>query len=201
MIYIMGMLKKVLENNYIESGLWLLTLIPSYPRYWGYRQKYDIHDSFHFNGAGIRFQGEGEIFIGKGSYLGEQSFLNADEGCSINIGENCALGHYIRIYTSNYTADQDFGEKPRSLQKGNVEIGDNVWIGAFTLITEDTIIGRNAVIGAHATVTNDIPPHSIAVGSPAKVVGFKSYLSENDIDNFVEEYPAAISEQSASLNS
>lgn len=189
------MIRRTLANHYVESGLRWLTSVPSRLRYAGYRHKYDLHDDFQITRGGTQFKGDGEISIGAGSYLGRHSFIYAHEGYSVTIGKNCPMSHYVRIYTSNYTADQNFGEKPLSHRRGDVEIGDNVWICAFSLITEDTTIGDGAVIGANSVVTHDIPPYGIAVGSPAKVVDFKSSVSERRIRELVEEHPKAISEK------
>lgn len=186
------MMERVLANHYVESGLRLLGSLPSRLRYAGYRHEYDLHEDFRITKGGTEFRGDGEISIGAGSYLGGHSLIYAHEGYSVTIGENCPMSHYVRIRTLNYDADQDFGEKPLSNRKGNVEIGDGVWICAFTVITEGTRIGDGAVIGAQSTVVRDIPPHSIAAGSPAKVVDFKSAASETDVRRYVEEYPESV---------
>jgi acetyltransferase-like isoleucine patch superfamily enzyme len=54
--------------------------------------------------------------------------------------------------------------------KGNVTIGNDVWIGTEALIISGVTVGHGAVIGARAVVTRDVPPYSIVVGNPAKVV-------------------------------
>jgi acetyltransferase-like isoleucine patch superfamily enzyme len=54
--------------------------------------------------------------------------------------------------------------------KGGVEIGSDVWIGHGVFIGDGVKIGDGAVIGAHSVVTRDIPPYSIAVGNPARVI-------------------------------
>ena len=54
--------------------------------------------------------------------------------------------------------------------KGNVVIGNDVWIGTETIIMSGVIIGDGAVIGARAVVTKNVPPYTIVAGNPAKVV-------------------------------
>ena len=54
--------------------------------------------------------------------------------------------------------------------KGDTVIGNDVWIGQNVTIMPGVHIGDGAIIGANATVASDIPPFSIAVGNPAKVI-------------------------------
>ena len=51
-----------------------------------------------------------------------------------------------------------------------VHIGENVWIGAGTIIVPGVTIGKNSVIGAGSVVVKDIPDNVVALGTPAKVI-------------------------------
>ena len=51
-----------------------------------------------------------------------------------------------------------------------VIIEDDVWIGTRVTILKGVTVGKGAIIGACSVVTKDVPPHSIVVGNPAKVV-------------------------------
>lgn len=64
-------------------------------------------------------------------------------------------------------------------KKGKIIIGDNVFIGANSLILYDVHIGDNVIIGAGSVVVNDIPSNSVAVGCPCKVV--------DDFDSFYQK--------------
>jgi len=164
----------------IEYGRWQYI-------YQKYREKYEIHPTFKFNGPGISLYGEGRIILGANSYIGRYSSIQSYAGCKVEIGKNCAISHYVMIYTANRIADQDFS-KSKKIKTGNVYIGDNCWIGAHVFINQGVSIGENAVVGAHSVVTKNIPPHSIAVGVPAKVIKFKSYLSEDEIKELAKRY-------------
>lgn len=61
----------------------------------------------------------------------------------------------------------------------SVNIGRDVWIGAGTIVLGGVTIGEGSVIGAGSVVTKDIPPYSIAVGSPARRVGSR-FSSESE---------------------
>lgn len=62
---------------------------------------------------------------------------------------------------------------------GRVIIGNNVFIGAESVVLPGVTIGNNVVIGANSTVTHDIPNNSVAVGSPARVIStLDTYLEK-----------------------
>jgi len=72
-------------------------------------------------------------------------------------------------------------KKPRF--KGNVSIGNDVWIGMNATILSGVHIGDGAVIAAGAVVTCDIPPYAIAGGVPAKVIKYRfdRRITENPV--------------------
>jgi maltose O-acetyltransferase len=51
-----------------------------------------------------------------------------------------------------------------------VVIGDNVWLGSRVMVLKGVTIGENSVVAAMSVVTKSIPPNSIAVGNPARVI-------------------------------
>lgn len=81
----------------------------------------------------------------------------------------CATTYPFNIMGGNWN-----GSLPPSLAelpyKGDTVIGNDVWIGQNVTIMPGIHIGDGAIIGANATVASDIPPYSVAVGNPARVV-------------------------------
>lgn len=62
----------------------------------------------------------------------------------------------------------------------NTRIGDQVFIGAGTIVLPGVLIGNNVVIGAGSVVTKDIPDNSVAMGNPARVIkSLDVFLDEN----------------------
>ena len=57
--------------------------------------------------------------------------------------------------------------------KGNINIENDVWIGAYSTIMSGVKIGNGAVIGASSVVTKDIPPYAIVAGNPAKIIKYR----------------------------
>ena len=68
--------------------------------------------------------------------------------------------------------------------KGPVTIGNNVWIADNVMILSGVSVGDGAVLGAGSIVTKDVPPYSVAVGSPARVI--KKRFSEEIIEQLLE---------------
>jgi acetyltransferase-like isoleucine patch superfamily enzyme len=57
--------------------------------------------------------------------------------------------------------------------KGNVVIGNDVWIGFGAIILSGVTIGDGAAIGACSVVTRDVPPYAIAAGNPAQIIRYR----------------------------
>jgi acetyltransferase-like isoleucine patch superfamily enzyme len=104
----------------------------------------------------------------------------------VHIGANhhVELGNNVLVASKVYISDHGHGSyvgadqsspdtapAARPLTTGHaVVIEDNVWIGESASVLAGVRIGRGSIIGANAVVTSDIPPYSIAVGVPARVI-------------------------------
>ena len=93
----------------------------------------------------------------------------------IEIGDNVTMAPRVHILCHDASTKQHLG----FTKIGRVTIGDNVFIGAESVVLPGVTIGSNVVIGANSTVTHDIPENSVAVGSPARVVcTLEEYLAK-----------------------
>jgi acetyltransferase-like isoleucine patch superfamily enzyme len=112
----------------------------------------------------------GEVFIEDSVHIGQNCFL--DGTGKLKIGKDSLLGPNIVFFTGNHDfKDPDI---PIRLQGGiqqPIVVEEDVWIGANVVVLGNVTIGKGSVIGAGSVVTGDIPPYSIAFGSPAKVIG------------------------------
>jgi acetyltransferase-like isoleucine patch superfamily enzyme len=112
----------------------------------------------------------GRIKIGGGSFLNLGVMVAAVE--FVEIGRHCMFANGCYVSDGNHRFDDP--DKPVPWQgfttKGPTIIGDNVWCGANVVITSGVTIGERCVIGANSVVTADLPPFSIAAGSPARVL-------------------------------
>lgn len=98
----------------------------------------------------------------------------------IEIGNNVLMASKIFISDHNhghYRGEQQAlpatppAERPLTDDQ-QVIIGDNVWLGEFVSVLPGSVIGAGAIIGSNSVVSGVIPPETIAVGAPAKVVKF-----------------------------
>ncbi|MET1056987.1 MAG: acyltransferase [Pedobacter sp.] len=118
--------------------------------------------------------GVGDVYIGNQSVIGI--------GCTVigpvNIGNNVIMAQNIVISGLNH--GYELIDIPPSEQKtvtSLITVMDDVWVGANCVITAGVTIGKHAVIGAGSVVTKNVPPYSVSVGNPARVV--KLYNFEN----------------------
>ena len=114
-----------------------------------------------------------DIVIGDGCRFGERNHITAVN--RITIGNHLLTGSYVLISdnahgsTSVDMLDVPPLERPL-VSKGEVRIGDNVWIGDKACILSGVQIGNNVIIGANSVVTKNVPDNCVAAGIPAKVI-------------------------------
>jgi acetyltransferase-like isoleucine patch superfamily enzyme len=103
--------------------------------------------------------------------IGDRTFVNY--GCDIaatglvSIGADCMIGTHVSIIDNDFHELVDRHRMPISKP---VIIGDNVWIGNRAIILPGVTIGDGSVVGAGAVVVHDVPPGTLVVGNPARVV-------------------------------
>lgn len=87
-------------------------------------------------------------------------------GITIAIGDDCAIAPGVTVYTAGH----DYKTLELKDTAASVKIGSNVWVGGNATILPGVTIGDGAVIGAGAVVSADVPPWTVALGVPARVV-------------------------------
>ncbi len=111
------------------------------------------------------------ITIGNRVALNTGVIVNADCGGRISIGNDVLLGPGVVLRAASHCfKDLNVPIRDQGHVPGVIVIEEDVWLGANVVVLPDVRIGRSSVVGAGSVVTKDIPPFSVAVGVPAKVI-------------------------------
>ncbi len=118
----------------------------------------------------VKFAYPEHISIGDYSDIGSQTHIYAGMESKITIGNNTLIGPFVFITSDSFSKSKFELTKPHSGHQADIEIGDNVRIGAHSIILPGVHVGNNIAIGAGSVVTKDIPSGKIVAGNPAKII-------------------------------
>lgn len=130
------------------------------------------------------FKGKSRITVDDFTYgLETLTILEWGEGASLTIGKFTSIAMYceiqlggnhrhdwISMYPFGHLYGAELGRDTYSghpMSKGDVKIGNDVWIGRKARIMSGVTIGDGAVVGAYSVVTKDVKPYEIVAGNPA----------------------------------
>mgnify|MGYP000848078981 CR=1 FL=1 len=140
----------------------------------------------------VSFRNAERIRIGDGSHIGEFSLLWAGNSTGrITLGRKALLAPHVMITASNYGVERGTPVMDQAKIERDVVIGDDVWLGAYSVVTAGVTIGGGAIVGAGAVVTRDVPPFAIVGGVPAKVIGWRPHASADADADPAPEAPVA----------
>lgn len=116
---------------------------------------------------------EPSIVIGHDCRIGGYNQISSCK--KITIGDGLLTGRFVYIGDNAHGGlswdEASIPPAERALNsKGEIKIGNNVWIGDKVTILGNVTIGDNVIIGANAVVTHDVPSNCVAAGNPAKIV-------------------------------
>ncbi len=119
---------------------------------------------------------------GKNIHVGSHVIINMNctfvDNNRIDIGNRVLIASDVKIYTATHSTNpavRNHSGHPNPAYwcctySRPVRIEDEAWIGGGAILLPGVTIGRGSVIGAGAVVTRDVPPYSVAVGNPARVI-------------------------------
>ena len=111
--------------------------------------------------------GVGDILIGNRSRIGIGSTVIGP----VFIGDNVKIAQHVTLSGLNHNyLDVDIPIASQGIRVQPITIEEDVWIGANSVVLAGITIGKHSVIGAGSVVNRDIPPFSVAVGNPVKIV-------------------------------
>jgi acetyltransferase-like isoleucine patch superfamily enzyme len=127
--------------------------------------------------------------------------IGLGEGTTLNIGKFCSIAEDITIFIGAYhrmdwISTYPFGHVNTDIfpkvkkgnghphSKGDVNIGNDVWIATGAVILSGVNVGDGAVIAAYSVVTKDVPPYTIVAGNPAKEI--RKRFDDETIDKLLK---------------
>ncbi|TAK01687.1 MAG: acyltransferase [Chloroflexota bacterium] len=110
----------------------------------------------------------GDVSVGPHTWIGPFTLLDGSGG--LIIGEHCSISAGVHIYTHDTVAWAVSGGRVAA-QRSPVVIGGNTYIGSQAIVARGVTIGDHCVIGAGSFVNRSIPPYTVAMGTPCRVVG------------------------------
>ncbi len=121
------------------------------------------------NDAVVINANRGFVTLGERSWLGPFCLVYGNGG--VTIGRDVLIAGHSSINTVSHAVERcDIPINDQPVLTGPVVIEDDVWIGLNVVVLQGVTLGRGSIIGAGAVVTRSIPPWSIAMGVPARVV-------------------------------
>lgn len=113
----------------------------------------------------------GSIIIGDNFFANYNCFFSANTE-DIVIGNDCLLGPDVLIINSNHDFRPNILVREQSNVAKKISMGNNVWIGAKSVILPGVTIGDNAVVAAGSIVNKDIEANTLVGGVPAKIIKY-----------------------------
>jgi maltose O-acetyltransferase len=106
-------------------------------------------------------------------HIGARTFVNfglmALDVAKIVIGHDVQIGPNVQLLTPTHPTDAQLRRAKWEAARP-ITIGDNVWLGGGAIVLGGVSVGENAIVGAGAVVTKEVPPNSVVMGNPARVV-------------------------------
>ena len=130
------------------------------PRY----KKYSIGDNTYGNPTIFSYLSESKLIIGK--------YCSIAQDVTIILGGNHRVD-WITTYPFSALFDEAKHIKGHPSTKGDIKIGNDVWIGMGTTILSGVNIGDGACIASKSLIIKDVPPYAIVGGNPAKIIKYR----------------------------
>ena len=120
-----------------------------------------------------------EATIQIGDFVSIGPFVHIACKSHLSIGSNVAIGSGVQILVGSHaTDDPDTPIIQQQRLSEGIVLEDNVWIGATATILDGVTIGSGSIVGAGSVVNKDVPPASVVLGNPARVIQNRQKASQ-----------------------
>jgi acetyltransferase-like isoleucine patch superfamily enzyme len=124
------------------------------------------------------------VYVGKNSHINHLCCVWASENSKIVLGDNLLMGPGVGIFSSNHGTIKGQPMTFQERKEASIVIGDDVWLGAHSVITAGTHIANGVIVAAGAVVTRSITHEGVIVGGiPAKIIGERPSAPKLNIDD------------------
>ena len=203
----------------VRNRAWTAWYLVRYWRFLRFRMAnpHVITEGLVFLGRRVEIEvrpGYGRLILGRWVHIGDGTSLRCHEGTmrigdktvfgrnivvngylDISIGAACIIADMVYLTDFDHVfSDVERPIKDQGITKAPVRIGDDVWLGTKATVVRGTAVGRGSVVAAHAVVTQDLPPFSVAAGVPARVL-----RNRQDEQATVRQTQAALADMAAKL--
>ncbi|MBY7733841.1 CatB-related O-acetyltransferase [Francisella philomiragia] len=114
-------------------------------------------------------------------------FCSIGPGCRIGLGKH-PTSRFVSTHPAFFSISKQsqvtFVDRNYFTEFENINIGNDVWIGANVLVIDGVNIGSGAIIAAGSVVTKDVPPYAVVGGVPAKVIKFR--FEEDEVEKLLK---------------
>lgn len=148
----------------------------------GYSFAYYIHEhvawraTIHAKGdvrihATASIRNAQNVYVGKNSHINHLCCIWAGTNSQIILGDNLLMGPGVCLFSGNHSTLQGQPMTFQERKEESIVIGDDVWLGAHSVITAGTQIANGVIVAAGAVVTRSITQENVIVGGiPAKII-------------------------------
>jgi acetyltransferase-like isoleucine patch superfamily enzyme len=183
---------KKITTEILETLEWVIVILPNTYfgnklRLWFWKRRLK-NPYIKFVGRNAQITMTVAMDLGRAFILGEFAALAIGDSDPIYIGNDVGMGRGAYLRSANHRFDDlaiDISAQGHTSKKiefqgkvYSIVIEDDVWIGANAIILTGAHIGKGAVVSAASVVSSIIPPYSIVVGNPARVIANRLKLAK-----------------------
>ncbi|WP_090557802.1 acyltransferase [Pedobacter hartonius] len=115
------------------------------------------------------FSNDNRIVLGDRVFIGRNCEINCNS--VISIGDDCLIGSNTIFADINHQIDKRYKINVQPVDKADIVLEEDVWIGAGCIILKGVRIGKGSVVGAGSLINKSVPDYEIWAGTPARKIG------------------------------